>query len=363
MKLGEIASAINGTVTGDPALYVGRAVHPDDAENESDLAIAMDSQLVERLSVCPARVAIVNSDAKIPDGCVDGYIRVGRSRYAMAGITRTFDVPPHHETGVHSSAVISSNVSLPSDVSVGAFVYIGPGTCIGAGVILMPHVTIGANAHIGEKCLIHSGARIGDRVELGNRVIIHPNASIGADGFSFVTPEPGSVESAKKTGRIEAINTEIVRINSIGTVVLGDDTEIGACTSIDRGTISSTRIGRGTKLDDLVMVGHNVVIGENCMICGQVGIAGSCTIGDGVVLAGQVGVADHLKIGNDVIVGGSAGVASNLRDKEVYLGTPAIKKKEFVKQVLMLRRLENLLNDIVGLKKRISSIEIDGKNS
>ena len=138
---------------------------------------------------------------------------------------------------------------------------------------------------------------------------------------------------------------------------MGSDTEIGACPSLDRGTISATRSGHGTKLDDLGMVGHNVVIGENCMICGQVGIAGSSVIGDRVVLAGQVGVADHLKIGSDVVVGGGSGVASNLADREVYLALPAIKKKDFVNQVLMLRRLETMFNDIKKLKKNFSGIE------
>ena len=221
----------------------------------------------------------------------------------------------------------------------------------------MPHVTIGADVILGENCLLHPGVRIGERVVMGDRVIIQANASIGADGFSFVTPEPGSVETAKAKGRIDAMNTEIVRINSLGTVILGDDTEIGACSSVDRGTISATRIGRGTKLDDLVMIGHNVQIGENCMICGQVGIAGSSTIGDRVVLAGQVGVADHLKIGNDVVVGGGAGVASNLSDRQIYLGMPAIKKKDFVNQILSLRRMETMFKDLMDLKNRFSAIE------
>src|SRR3546814_8918202 len=127
----------------------------------------------------------------------------------------------------------------------------------------MPQATVGAEARIGADCLIHPGARIGERVVVGDRVIIHHNASIGADGFSFVTPEPGSVETAKASGRVEATNTALVRINSIGTVILGDDVEVGACTAIDRGTVSATRIGNNTKIDDLVMIGHNCIVGEN----------------------------------------------------------------------------------------------------
>lgn len=363
MKLEQVAEALGGSVVGDASVEVDRAVHPKDAETGRDLALAMAPKLLDLLSDCPARAAIVAEGMSVPDGILDGYIAVGRSRYAMAGVTQAFELPVHSEVGIHPSAVNDSGKALPDDVRIGALVYIGPGAEIGAGSIIMPQATIGANSRLGVDCLIHPGARIGERVVLGDRVIVHQNASIGADGFSFVTPEPGSVESAKSTGRVDATNVEIVRINSIGTVILGDDTEIGACTSIDRGTISATRIGRGSKLDDLVMIGHNVEIGENCMLCGQVGIAGSTIVGDRVVLAGQVGVADHLKIGNDVVVGGGAGVASNLPDKEVYLGTPAMKKKDFIKQVMMLRRVEPIFKDLIDLKKKFDGIERPGKKS
>ena len=362
MNLEQIAEALGGNVFGDATLEVDRAVHPADAESGRDLALAMDAELLAKLSDTPALSAIVAEGASVPEGAVAGYVTVGRSRFAMAGITRVFEKPVHSVRGIHPNAVVAPDAGIiADDVSVGALSYVGPGAKLGRGTIIMPQSTVGAGAVLGEDCLIHPGARIGERVILGDRVIVHQNASIGADGFSFVTPEPGSVETAKATGRVEATNVEIVRINSIGTVILGSDTEIGACTSIDRGTISATRIGRGTKLDDLVMVGHNVVIGENCMICGQVGIAGSCVIGDRVVLAGQVGVADHLKIGSDVVVGGGSGVASNLADREVYLGLPAIKKKDFVNQVLMLRRLETMFNDIIKLKKKFRGIETPDK--
>src|SRR5262249_3185698 len=138
---------------------------------------------------------------------------------------------------------------------------------------------------------------------IGERCIVHFNASLGADGFSFVTPQPGSVEQAKagSGSSVAAANYELVRIASLGGVVIGDDVEIGASSCIDQGTIQPTRIGNGTKIDNHVQIGHNVTIGENCLICGRVGIAGSVTIGDRVVLGGAVGIADHLRIGDDVV--------------------------------------------------------------
>ena len=357
MRLDEIAGALGASVHGDVSINVRQAVHPSEAETDTDLALAMEKSLLSLLVDSPARSAILSEGMVPPEGALDGYITVGRSRYAMAGITNVFEKPVHAPVGIHSSAVIEKSAKVPENTSIGAFSYVGPEVVIEPGCTIMSHVTIGAGARVGRNVLFHSGVRIGERVTVGDRVIIHANASIGADGFSFVTPEPGSVESAKTTGRIEATNTKIVRVNSIGTVTLGDDTEVGACSSIDRGTISSTRIGRGTKLDDLVMVGHNVQIGENCMICGQVGIAGSSIIGDRVVLAGQVGVADHLRIGNDVVVGGGSGVGSNLSDREIYLGSPAIKKTTFVNQLLSLRRIETMFKEILDLKKRFSTIE------
>ena len=280
ITLGQVAKALDGVVVGDPTLAVKRAVHPSEAENEYDLALAMDPVLIQSLSSSAARAAIVRDGMEVPKGVVDGYVRVVRSRYAMAGITNLFDLPVHSDPGIHQSAVISRGVSLPKSVRVRALAYIGPGAVIGARTVVMSQATIGANARLGSDCLIHPGARIGERVILGDRVIVHHNASIGADGFSFVTRKAGSVESAKATGRVEATNTAITRINSIGTVILGDDTEVGACTSIDRGTISATRVGRGTKIDDLVMIGHNVQLGEDCLVCGQTGIAGSSVVGD-----------------------------------------------------------------------------------
>lgn len=357
MQLSEVADALGATLHGDGSLTIVRAVHPSEAGTAEDLALAMDPALLALLPESRARAAVVREGAEVPEGAVDGYIVVGRSRFAMAQLTSLFDRPLHIETGIHPSAVVAEEAMIGEGVSIGALAYVGPQAAIGDGTVIMPQVTIGAEARIGSRGLLHPGVRIGERVVLGDRVILHHNASIGADGFSFVTPEPGSVESAKAHGRVDATNDQIVRINSLGTVLIGDDVEIGACTAIDRGTISATRIGRGTKIDDLVMIGHNVEIGENCMICGQVGVAGSSRIGNRVVLAGQVGVADHLTIGDDVVVGGGAGVASNLKGKSVYLGTPAMPKNEFAKQLLMVRRLELMLNDIMDMKKRLNAIE------
>jgi UDP-3-O-[3-hydroxymyristoyl] glucosamine N-acyltransferase len=333
------------------------------AVDASDLALAMDKDLLAQLADSRARAAVVNEGAEVPDGTVDGYVVIKRPRYAMAGLTELFELPLHVPDGVHPTAVIEPDASVASDVRIGPFTYVASGAVVASGVVLMSHVTVGAEARIGEGSLLHTGARIGERVEIGARAIIHQNASIGADGFSFVTPEKGSAEEARggKSDAVTAQNVILRRINSIGTVIVGDDVEIGACTSIDRGTVSATRIGNSTKIDDLVMIGHNVVVGENCMICGQVGIAGSVTIGDRVVLAGQAGVADHVTIGSDVVVGARSGVATTLPDKMVAVGTPALPRSEAAELYMQQRRLKRLFQDVSDMKGRLNAIESGSK--
>ena len=198
---------------------------------------------------------------------------------------------------------------------------------------------------------------VGERVFIGAGVILHHNASIGADGFSYAMPEDGSVESAKARGTVDALNTEIVRINSIGTVILEDGVEVGALSAVDRGTVAATVVGRNTKIDNLVTVGHNVVIGRGCLICGQVGISGSCTIGDRVVLGGQVGVADHLTIGDDAVIAAGSGVGTNVPPKSVYVGYPAVPRNKFAEVLLYGNRLRPMFEDLAELKRRLKAIE------
>jgi len=363
MKLSEIATALGGTLVGDGSVNVKRAVHPGEVTSEHDLAIAMDKKLVKALDGSAAKAAIVEEGAAVPEGQLTGYVQVKRPRYAMAGITDLFELPVHAPDGIHASAVVEPDATIGDGVRIGPFTYVASGAVVGDGTVLMSNVTVGADAKIGAKGLVHAGARIGERVEIGERVIIHHNASIGADGFSFVTPELGATEEARGgvIDEVTAKNEILTRINSLGTVVIGDNVEIGACTSIDRGTVSSTRIGSSTKIDDLVMIGHNVVVGENCMICGQVGIAGSATVGDRVVLAGQVGVADHIKIGDDVVVGATSAVGMNLKSGMIAVGSPAVAKSKAAEIYMYTRRLKSLFDEVTRLKDRLKAVESGNK--
>lgn len=356
MKLTDVAAALNARLEGDGAAEVMRAVHPAEASGATDLAVAMDRALLPLLTESPAGAAVVLEGTEPPPGPVRTFLFVPRAANAMVVLTRLFDRPVVRPTGIHPSAVIDPSARLSAGVVVGPLVVIGPDTEVGEGTVLLSHVTLGAGVRVGRDGLFHPGVRVGDRCRLGDRVILHHNASIGADGFSFITPAPGSVESAKLSGRVEATNVELRRINSLGAVTIGDDVEIGANTAIDRGTLADTRIGRGTKIDDLVLIGHNVQVGESCMLCGHVGIAGSAIIGDRVVLAGRVGVADHVRIGDDAVVGAGSGVGSNVAPKTVVLGYPAQPRERAMAQFMMLGRLKTLFQDVAGLKAQVKAI-------
>jgi UDP-3-O-[3-hydroxymyristoyl] glucosamine N-acyltransferase len=357
MKLSEIATALNARLVGDGTIEIDRPVHPADAQGPRDLALAMEPALIALLDGSPVRAAVVRDQSKVPAGRLEGCIVVGRSRYAMSRLLDIFDRPPHIARGVDKMAVVADGAILGKDVSIGPFCYVGPKARIGDGTILIANVTVGAEATVGQSCLFHAGARIGERVVVGNRVIIHHNASIGADGFSFVTPEPGSVESARTAGYVEGTNREIVRVNSIGTVILGDDVEVGACTAIDRGTVRATRVGRNTKIDDLVLIGHNCVIGENCMVCGQVGIAGSSVIEDRVVLGGQAGIADHIVIGSDSVIAGGTLIGQNVPPKSLLMGYPPLPKKEAFETLFNVRRLGRIVRDVDKLKQQLNHLK------
>jgi UDP-3-O-[3-hydroxymyristoyl] glucosamine N-acyltransferase len=262
----------------------------------------------------------------------------------------------HLSAGVHATAVIDPGATIGKDVSIGPFCWVGPNSKIGDSCRLVAHVSIGADVTIGGKTLLHAGVRIGDRCQIGARVIVQPNAAIGGDGFAFVTAEPGSIESAIATGEVRSFNHEIVRINSIGNVVIEDDVEIGAGTCVDRGTLGETRIGKGSKLDNLVQVGHNVTIGQNCLIAAQVGLGGSSKVGQRAVMGGQAGLPDHLSVGDDAVVHAQAGLAARVPPKAIVIGSPAGPKRRWLEEQLEIRRLPKTSKEVRELKRQMAEL-------
>ncbi len=352
-----LAKALDGTLIGDGDWVVARVAHPAQIQEEADLALVMEKALVPLLQTAQIKAAIIMEGIEVPSS-VHAAIVVGRSRVAMARINNLFEERVDVPQGVHPTAVLEEGVVLGKNVSIGAMSYIAAGTHIGEGTVIHPQVYVGPQVAIGPDGLIYSGVRIGARVKIGARCIIHFNASLGADGFSFVTPEIGSVETAKATGKVgEAHNISLIRIASLGAVELGDDVEVGALSSIDRGTIISTCIGNGTKIDNQVQIGHNVRVGENCMLCGRVGIAGSATLGDRVVLGGATGVADHATIGEDSVCMAMSGVSGDLAPRSLVGGVPARPRKKMIENMFNIGRIKALVKKIDVLSQRIDTLE------
>jgi UDP-3-O-[3-hydroxymyristoyl] glucosamine N-acyltransferase len=348
MILRDIAAALSAPVTGDGSIEIARIADPAQAAGRSDLALAMTPESAAALKNTKARAVVVGVQSDAALDRFDAVIKVERPRLALAVLTRLFDRPVHRSPGIHPTAVVAVDAQIADGAAIGPLTVIGPRARIGRGTVILSHVTIGADAVIGCDCLLHPGVRIGDRVVVGDRAILQHNVSLGADGFSYATPEP-----AARTGEAAALP----RINSIGTVVLEDDVEIGANSAVDRATLAATRIGRNTKIDNLVQIGHNVAIGENCLICGMVGISGSVKIGDRVVLGGGVGITDHVTIGSDAMIAGGSGVGSNVPAKAVMAGYPAVPRERAFEQVKHLARLRALFAEVGDLKKRIASLE------
>jgi UDP-3-O-[3-hydroxymyristoyl] glucosamine N-acyltransferase len=352
--IAEIAAATGLTAVGDTSLRISRPAEPESAA-AGDLALAMSADYEPALRNSPARAAVLWEGADWQALGLASALYAPRARVALAALGEVFAPRPDIAPGVHPSALIDPAARIGEDAWIGPFTVIGAHARIGAGARIMAHVTIGGEAVIGPHALLHPGVRIGDRVRIGARFIAQPNACIGADGFSFVTPEPGAAESAKATGKVatDALNLSLRRINSLGTVEIGDDVEIGAGTTIDRGTVADTRIGDGTKIDNQVQIGHNAVIGRTCLICGQAGIAGSVLIGDRVVMGGKAGVSDHLKIGADTVIAGGSLVATNVAPRSVMMGVPAIPRDAFNRQNIALRRLPRLAEQIREIGRKL----------
>ena len=301
----DIATALGAQAFGAVDLLIDAATEPA-AAGPRDLALAMDPKYGDGLAQGDARAAILWDGADWQALGLEAAIFVPRPRYAMSGLTALMDPGPEIEVGVHPSAVVHPDAQIGEGAAVGPFVVIGRGTQIGANARIASHVSIAEGAQIGRDALICQGVRIGARVVIGDRFIAQPGAVIGSDGFSFVTPDESGIEKVRKSlGDQGDLNTQpYMRIHSLGNVSIGDDVEVGVHSAIDRGTIRDTVIGDGTKIDNLVQIGHNCTIGRDCLICSMSGLSGSVRVGNNVVLAGKTGVSDNVFIGDNVITGG-----------------------------------------------------------
>ena len=293
--------------------------------NDQQITFIGNKKYAKYWETSKACAAIINEDIALEPGDNRAFIVVKNADIAMAELLELF-IPssPVFEEDIHPTAIIHTTAVIGEGCKIGAGSYIGKNVQLGKNVVLYPHVTIFDDTTIGANTTIWSGTVIRENCVVGSYCIIHPNVSIGADGFGF-RPSPDG--------------KGLIKIPHIGTVVIGRGAEIGANTCIDRGKFSSTIIGDGCKLDNLVQIGHNSKMGRCCIMAGSSGLAGSVTLGDGVIVGGGTCISDHVTLGNGVQVGGASGVINDYGDGKKIMGLPAIDARDALKQWVILRKL------------------------
>lgn len=358
ITVAELAKLLGAKAVGDVDQLISGPCEPGGAK-AGLIALAMDESYGEALQQSDATVAVLWQGADWAALGLSAAIFVPRPRYALSGITNVFGAEPDVAQGIHPTAIVDDSADIGENPSIGPFVVIGKDVKIGANARILSHTSIAEGAHIGENALIYEGVRIRARVRIGGDFICQSNAVIGGDGFSFVTPEAGAIEEARSMSQeLTGGVGEYARINSLGTVVIGDRVEVGANTTIDRGTISDTVIGTGTKIDNLVQVGHNVKVGKHCLLCGMAGIAGSAVLHDRVILGGNAGVMDHVIVGANSIATGKAAILSNVPPNRVMMGNPAVPMKSSVESYKAVRRLPRLMRKVEELQKQVSKLNM-----
>jgi len=335
--LRELAELVGGTVVGDADLNVRRVAAIAEAQ-PGEITFVANPKYLPLLQKTCASAVIVAPDTEVPHlssiVCRNPYL-------AFAQILTYLQVQRPQPQGVMAGAWVHPSASLGEGVTIHPGCVVGEKVAIGAGTILYPGVIAYADVVIGEDCTLHAGVIVREGCRIGNRVILQPSAVIGADGFGFA-PD----------------GSRYFKIPQVGIVEIEDDVEIGAGSCVDRAALGVTRIRRGVKIDNLVQIGHNVVVGEDTVIVAQVGVAGSTEIGRHCTFGGQAGTAGHIKIGDNVMVGGQSGVTGSVGPNQVLSGTPVMPHREWLKASMSFARLPELRKDVTRMKRQLEELEM-----
>lgn len=332
----EIAKLLNGKVEGNTETTVIKLAKIEEGEPGS-LSFLANPKYTQYLYTTKASIVIVSKDFK-PEKKVDAtLIKVDNAYSAFARLLELYNKIKLDKKGISSGAFISDSAKTGNDVYIGDFTYIGKNVEIGDNSKIYPHVYLGDNVKIGNNTTIFAGVKIYSDNFIGNNCVIHSGVIIGSDGFGFAPQEDNNYK----------------KVAQIGNVIIEDNVEIGANTTIDRATLGSTIIRKGVKLDNLIQVAHNVEIGENTVIAAQTGISGSTTIGKNCMIAGQVGIIGHLNIGNNVKIAAQSGVSTNLKDDSIVFGSPAFEAGRYKKAYVHFRNLQKIVKRIDELEKAL----------
>jgi len=336
-----IAGFLKGEIEGDPGATVNTVAKIEEG-TPGALSFLANPKYEHYLYTTKSSIVLVNRNFVASARVEATLIRVDNAYDAFASLLQLVDKARPRKKGIHPSALIEPTATIGSDVYIGPFTYIGDNCIIGDECAIYPHVYVGDNTRIGRNCTINPGVRIYHECVVGEYCIIHAGTVIGSDGFGFA-PQSES---------------EFMKIPQLGNVVIEDHVEIGANVAIDRATMGSTVIRKGVKLDNLIQIGHNVEVGENTVMAGQTGIAGSSKIGKNCMFGGQVGIAGHLKVADGVKIGAQSGISGDIRkENAVLLGYPAIDLRDFFRSSVIFKRLPDLSLKVEKLEKEMERLK------
>ena len=336
----QLASLVNGTVEGDANAYIENYSKIEEA-TDGCLTFLANPKYTHYIYTTKATAVLVSNDFKPEQELSTTLIRVENPYETLANLLNMVSRQMPAKTGIEQPCYIANGVETPDDVYVGAFAYIGSNVKIGKNVKIYPQVYIGDNVTLGDDVILYPGVKIYHGCKIGNRCIVQAGAVIGADGFGFAPKEDGTYE----------------KIAQIGIVILEDDVEIGANTTIDRATMGATIVKKGAKLDNLIQIAHNVEIGENTVMAAQVGVAGSTKIGKNNMVGGQVGFAGHITIGDNNGFGAQSGIPNSVGSNLRVIGSPAINALDFARNQVYLKRIPQMAQDIKQLKQLVDEIK------
>ena len=334
LTLANLALRLNGNIVGDSEIKLNNIAKIEYAK-KGDITFLSNKKYLPWLKKTKASLIIVNKDFDIKMYKSLNFLCVEDSYLAFNQLLQLFNQVKKKQPEISEYSVVQKSSSIGKNVHIGNFSVIGNNCNISDSVVINENVTIGNNITIGSNTILNAGVRVYDDTKIGNNCIIHSNSVIGCDGFGFAPNNNG----------------EYIKTPQIGNVIIGNNVEIGSCTTIDRATIGSTIIEEGVKIDNLVQIAHNVEIGKNTVIAAQSGVAGSTKIGKNCQIGGQVGFSGHLNIGNNVKINGGSGVFSNLKDNSVVRGNPAFDASLFNRSYVYFKNLVNLFKDVEKLKK------------
>ncbi|WP_141331711.1 UDP-3-O-(3-hydroxymyristoyl)glucosamine N-acyltransferase [Myxococcus sp. AB025B] len=341
-RLGELAALVGGELLGDPEQLI-HGLNGLEEASPGDVSFYGNTRYRRQFEASRASAVLVGTSEPAREGVA--LVRVSNPHLAYARLLRVFHPDVRPAPGIRPGAWVHPEATVHPEASVLAGATVEAGAKVGARSVLYPGAYVGEHASVGEDSVLHPNVTVRERCVVGSRVILHASSVVGADGFGFAFDPEGEE------------GPQHFKIPQVGIVRIEDDVEVGACTCIDRATVGETVVGRGTKLDNLVQIAHNVRVGPLALICAQAGVSGSAEVGTGVVLAGQVGVVGHIRVGDLAKVGAQSGVAHDVPDGQIVSGSPAIPHREWLRASAASGQVADLLKEMRALRKRVEQLE------